>query len=142
MPIVNDLANQLAHASKSEFPENLCAAVNRRTIGMDDPSIATELENDSAISFLPTAMASRTQHHAENQPTNAWHRTMEEVSVAPQYKFTTFGLPPPQASAADIPSPAAVTQPSTSNTASLQATVAQLKEDNTKAETNQEELQN
>jgi hypothetical protein len=67
---------------------------------------------------------------------------MEEVSVTPQYRFTTFGSSPPQASAADSSSPAAAIQPSTNDTAALLATIAQLKEDNSKSETKQEEIQN
>ena len=68
---------------------------------------------------------------------------MEEVSIAPQYKFTTFGSPPPQASAAESSSsPAAINHPTNTDTTSLQATITQLKEDNAKAELKQEELQN
>ena len=142
MSIVINLDNQLAQASNSEFLEHLRDAVTRRTRGMDDPSDGTESDIDLVISFLTMTMASRNQHHAEKPTNNAWHRPMEEVSVAPQYRFTTFGSSPPQAVAADSSSPAAATQPSTDDTAALLATISQLKEDNTKSETKQEELQN
>jgi hypothetical protein len=134
MVIVMDMKSQLERVTGDTLPKNLIDKVTRKTPGMGDSTIASDSDSDSLFSFITTSLESRTQQAASYPTPNAWDKPMNEVSIAPTYKFASFSgqqqSNPPQ-------DPPATPSASDDKHASLQSTIAQLKSDNATYSMNQ-----
>ena len=138
MSVVMDLQSHLERVTGGILPQHLMDKVTRKTPGMGDSTVASDSDSESLFSFITTSLDSRTQQAATAPKPNAWDKPMNDISIAPTYKFTSFSDP----HQSSIPqTPTATPTVSDDETASLHSTIAKLKIDNATSETKQKDLQ-